>query len=393
MQLPTGFRYSGVSAKIKNSGLPDLALVVTDQPATAAGVYTQNVVRAASIDWNRSITPTETFRGLVVNSGNANACTGPTGVADNQAMATELAEKIGAVAEQVCVLSTGVIGHVLPMTKVIGGIVAAADHLGNSPAHFQSASTAILTTDQSAKTAQSNIEIDGTSISIAAMAKGAGMIGPNMATMLAIVTTDAGLSGETAQAMLGRVANRSFNNISVEGHTSTNDALLLIASGTAGPRLSETALEQFESELTRICIELAKKIPSDGEGATHLLSIDVSGARSDSDADRIARSIANSALVKCAITGADPNWGRIVSAAGYCGVMIDSDEIRLRINGHPLFHDGVPTTFDASVVSQSIQSCFETEIQLTVGSGPGRSHHWTSDLTVAYVRFNSEYTT
>jgi glutamate N-acetyltransferase/amino-acid N-acetyltransferase len=308
-------------------------------------------------------------------------------------MAAELAAKIGSAADQVCVLSTGVIGHLLPMTQVSGGIAGAAEGLGNSQAHFQSASTAILTTDRSAKTAQSTIEIDTRPISIAAMAKGAGMIGPNMATMLAIVTTDAGLDAETAQAMLGRVANCSFNNISVEGHTSTNDALLLLASGTAGPRLSGTALEQFETELTRICIALAKKIPSDGEGASHLLSIDVSGASSDGDADRMARSIANSALVKCAITGGDPNWGRIVSAAGYCGVTINPNEIGLKINGHELFRGGAPMTFDAATVSQSIKSCFETEVQLTVGSGPGHAHHWTSDLTVAYVRFNSEYTT
>jgi len=394
MQLPLGFRYSGVRANIKKSGLPDLALVVTEEPATAAGVYTQNIVRAASIDWNRAITPTENFRGLVVNAGNANACTGAQGVADNQQMAAELARQIDATENQICVLSTGVIGHLLPMRNVVSGIEAAIQTAGDSPAHFDAASSAILTTDQSPKVAHSSIEISGSEIRIAAMAKGAGMIGPNMATMLAVVTTDARLDASTAADVLNRVANRSFNNISVEGHTSTNDALLLLASGQAmASPLSGLDLENFEGELTRIAIELAKKIPSDGEGATHLICISVTGAATDADATRIAKSIANSALVKCAITGGDPNWGRIVSAAGYCGVEIQANEISLHLNGHELFRDGTPTAFDAAIVSQSIKDSFETDVQLSVGGGPGRSQHWTSDLTVAYVRFNSEYTT
>jgi glutamate N-acetyltransferase/amino-acid N-acetyltransferase len=398
MQLPFGFRYSGACANIKKSGLPDLALVITDQPATAAGVYTQNIVRAASIDWNRAITPTENFRGLVINAGNANACTGAQGVQDNQQMAAELAGHLSTAENQICVLSTGVIGHTLPMPKVVAGIESAFQSAGSSPAHFDAASSAILTTDQSAKVAHSTIQIGDSEIRIAAMAKGAGMIGPNMATMLAVVTTDARLDAETAQAVLNRVAGRSFNNISVEGHTSTNDALLLLASGMAGGKtmtspLSGDDLQVFENELTRIAIELAKKIPADGEGATHLISIEVSGAVADADADRIARSIANSALVKCAITGGDPNWGRIVSAAGYCGVQLEPTQITLQINGHELFRNGTPTPFDAKVVSQSIKDNFETDIQLSVGGDSGSSQHWTSDLTVAYVRFNSEYTT
>ena len=393
MQLPQGFRFAGVRAQIKKSGLPDLALIVTDQPSTAAGVYTQNVVRAASIDWNRSITPTESFRAVIVNSGNANACTGPAGVTDNESMAAAVASRLNAAAQQVCVLSTGVIGHLLPMEKISVGTLAALSSLGDSPAHFDAAANAILTTDHAAKTVQANLEIEGQSIAIAAMAKGAGMIGPNMATMLAIVTTDAKLSAESAQAIIERVANRSFNQISVEGHTSTNDALLLVASGAAGPRLTGTALRDFEMELTRICIELAKKIPADGEGATHLISIQVTGAATNRDADRIARSIANSALVKCAITGGDPNWGRIVSAAGYCGVSLNPADMHLQINGHALFRAGTPTKFDASTVSHSMRSSFDTDIELTVGQGSGSSQHWTSDLTVAYVQFNSEYTT
>lgn len=409
--LPLGFRWSGVTAGLKKSGLSDLALVTTDDSAVAAGVYTQNVIRAASIDWNRSITPTSRFRGLVINSGNANACTGEIGIADNRAMANELAHQIGAEDSQVCVLSTGVIGHLLPMPKIVAGVKEGVATLGRSFGHFEAASQAILTTDQYPKTALSSFEIGGTTLRIAAMAKGAGMIGPNMATMLAVMMTDAALTPDIAQSMLKRIADRSFNCISVEGHTSTNDALVLIASGAAlsarptplAPlrekgvgREGENDLEflaALESEMTRLAIELATKIPSDGEGATHLVEIRVDGADSTADADRIARSIANSPLVKTAILGGDPNWGRIVSAAGYCGVRFKPVNVSLHLNGFELFRAGTPLPFDASEVSQSIKSNFQTRIELRIGEGSGTAKHWTSDLTIDYIKFNSEYTT
>jgi glutamate N-acetyltransferase/amino-acid N-acetyltransferase len=274
-------------------------------------------------------------------------------------------------------------------------------NLGRSFEHFEAASHAIMTTDRYPKTALASFEIGGSTVKIAAMAKGAGMIGPNMATMLAIMMTDANLTPEIAQSMLTRIANRSFNCISVEGHTSTNDALLLISSGASlaeghldgSEVLNGDALARIESELTRLAIELATKIPSDGEGATHLIHISTSGASSDSDADRIARSIANSALVKTAILGGDPNWGRIVSAAGYCGVTFNPVELSLQLNGIELFRAGTPLPFDASQVSHSIKSNFETRIELCVGTGTGQARHWTSDLTIDYVKFNSEYTT
>jgi glutamate N-acetyltransferase/amino-acid N-acetyltransferase len=231
------------------------------------------------------------------------------------------------------------------------------------------------------------------------MAKGAGMIGPNMATMLAILMTDAKLTPEIAQPMLQRIADRSFNCISVEGHTSTNDALLLVASGSVRAELDRSDLEEagfvstLESELTRLAIELATKIPSDGEGATHLIEIQVTGADTDSDADRIARSVANSALVKTAILGGDPNWGRIVSAAGYCGVAFEPAKVSLHLNGFELFRAGTPVPFNAKEVSDSIRSNFSTRVDLKIGNGDGNAKHWTSDLTIDYVKFNSEYTT
>ena len=226
------------------------------------------------------------------------------------------------------------------------------------------------------------------------MAKGAGMIGPRMATMLGVVMTDAKISAEVAQQILDTATAASFNRISVEGHMSTNDAVLLMASGKSGASISTDAdVQQLSNAVTEACVELAKMIPADGEGATHLIQIDVQGAKTDDDADQIARTVAASALVKTAATGNDPNWGRIVSAVGYAGVSLQANEINLKLNGFELFNAGQPVTFDAAEVSKSIGDNFEMMIELSVGSGSGKARHWTSDLTVDYVRFNSEYTT
>ena len=394
LHLPAGFRYAGVPCGIKPSGKPDLMLIVTDQPATAAGVYTQNVVRAASIDWNRTVTPTDQARAVVCNSGNANACTGTKGADDNRAMAAHVAEATGANDNQVCVLSTGVIGHLLPMDCVSAGIADAAEKLTAGEEAFSAASQAILTTDNGPKTVTTTFMIEGQPVTIAGMAKGAGMIGPNMATMLGIITTDASLTPALAQELLTDAADQSFNCISVEGHTSTNDALILLASGASPADLSsESAIESFRAELVKLCIELATKIPADGEGATHLIDIEVTGAADDRDADKIARAIAGSNLVKTAITGGDPNWGRITSAAGMCGVKFPADKLSLAINGVEIFRSGQPLAFDAAGLSQQITGNFETQIHVSVGDGSGRNRHWTSDLTVDYVNFNSLYTT
>ncbi|MFK7765989.1 MAG: bifunctional glutamate N-acetyltransferase/amino-acid acetyltransferase ArgJ [Mariniblastus sp.] len=392
--LPLGFKFSGITCGIKESSAPDLALISTSKPSVAAGVYTQNVVRAASIDWNRNLTPSDKFQAVVINSGNANACTGQQGIQDNERMANLTSQAIGASPAQVLVLSTGVIGHLLPMDKIETGIQASAKILGANQDDFEKASQAILTTDKSNKTTFGSLEIRGSQINIAGMAKGAGMIGPNMATMLAIMMTDAKISMANAQTILADAARQSFNRISVEGHTSTNDALLLICSGESNIEISSAEdLKQFSQVLTDSCIDLAKRIPSDGEGSTHLVAIEITGAKSESEADQAARTIAMSALVKTAITGADPNWGRIVSAAGYSGVEMKIEETDLSINGHVVFKNGQPIEFDAALISQSMSDNFETKIQLKIGSGPCHATHWTSDLTTEYVRFNSQYTT
>ncbi len=392
--LPNGFKFSGISCGIKESGGLDLALISTSAPSVVAGVYTQNVVRASSIDWNRNLTPADDFRAVVINSGNANACTGEQGIQDNQRMAQIVAEQIGATAQQVLVLSTGVIGQLMPMANIEPGIIDLISQSQNSITHFNLASQAIMTTDQGPKTISLEIQSDGQPLRVAGIAKGAGMIGPNMATMLAIMVTDAKLSPANAQAMLATAANRSFNRISVEGHTSTNDALLLIATGESGVEiLSDSQLAQFSATLDSACIELAKQIPSDGEGASHLVTIEITGAQSEEDADQVARTIAASALVKTAIAGSDPNWGRIVSAAGYSSVAMDIAHTHLTINGNCVFQSGQPIAFDEAAISQSMADNFETKIKLNIGLGKSVATHWTSDLTVEYVKFNSEYTT
>lgn len=393
--IPSGFQFGGVACGIKPSGLPDLALVVSDSPIVAAGVYTQNLVHAASIDWNRAITPTAALRAIVINSGNANACTGARGVADNAEMAKRVAAGLSGGKnqpvrpEQVLVLSTGVIGQHLPMERVGRGIEMCLESLDCGEAGFGAASRAILTTDHGPKTATVR-HLDG--FAIAAMCKGAGMIGPNMATMLGIITTDFPLSPEVADSVLRQAVNRSFNRISVEGHTSTNDAVLLLAPVARGES-SSARLAAFQGELDRLCIELAQRIPTDGEGAQHLIHIRVRGAGTEADAERIARAVALSNLVKTAVAGGDPNWGRIVSAAGYSGAAFSVAETSLKLNGIEVFREGQPTDFDRRAASQSIKRNRLTEILLTVGEGPGSTEHWTSDLTVEYVKLNAEYTT
>ncbi len=402
LNLPKGFRFAGIACGIKSrADRKDISLIVSEVPAVAAGVYTQNLVVAAPVTLCRSRTPLSSARAVIVNSGNANACTGERGAKDAAQMCKLAAEAITReavgpeVAEKdVLVMSTGVIGRFLPMEKIALGIDSAAKSLQVGEQAFLNASDGIMTTDKGRKITTRTCDLSGRTIQIAGMAKGAGMIGPNMATMLCCVVTDAPLQPEQAQRLLKYAADRSFNNISVEGHTSTNDTMILLANGQAGGETLSAADEAvFCEHLVAMCIELAKQIPADGEGATHLIEIRVTGAACDADARKISHSIACSNLVKCAILGGDPNWGRIVSAAGYAGVQIDPKQIGLKVNSIELFAAGEPVAFDAKVASASIKGSFDTLIELTVGQGSGCCTHWTSDLTVEYVQFNSEYTT
>jgi glutamate N-acetyltransferase / amino-acid N-acetyltransferase len=393
--LPLGFRFAAVACGIKTDPTrEDLTLIVADQPAVAAGVYTTNLVCAAPVTIDRQRTPSDRIRAVLVNSGNANACTGQRGMQDAQTMAQLAATVCGAAADQALVMSTGIIGVFLPMDKIAAGVRAAADRLADDEAAFLAAARGLTTTDKSHKVAARTLEVRGQPIRIAGMCKGAGMIGPRMATMLAVVLTDAPLSVPDAQTSLVAAVDDSFHCISVEGHMSTNDTVLLLASGAVGgPALAGSDLDAFRAALREVCIELATQIPDDGEGATHLVAIDVQGAASRDAAFRIAKTVAESALVKTAIAGGDPNWGRIVSAAGYAGVPFDPARLSLHVNGTLLYQQGTPVPFDAGAVSHSMRSQRETHLLLTLGSGYGEVRFWTSDLTVDYVKFNADYHT
>lgn len=390
--LPTGFRFAGATAKIKASGKPDISLIVTDKPVCGAGVFTQNKIVAAPVVLSRSRTPSSNIRAIITNSGNANACTGEGGDRDAVQMCKLVAEKVGCDETSVLVMSTGVIGRPLPMDKVTQGIGLAFDALGNQPDDFIAAADAICTTDAYRKVAASSITIDGQPIRIVAMAKGAGMIAPNMATMLAVIVTDAALTPEDTQTLLVKTADESFNCISVDGHTSTNDTLLLLSSGSGTP-LAGASLEQFASELKRLAIGLAKQIVADGEGATHVMNMHVTGAVDNASAKRIAKMICESPLVKCAITGGDPNWGRIVSAAGYSGEPLSPELTTLDVCGTTIYKNGTPLSFDAAALSKKMKSQMDVQLDLRVGTGPGEATYYASDLTTDYVKFNSEYTT
>jgi glutamate N-acetyltransferase/amino-acid N-acetyltransferase len=393
--LPRGFRLGGVHAGLKrNASREDVSLLVSDQPATAAGVYTTNLVFAAPVAYDRGLTPGRGFRGVAINSGNANACTGARGLADARSMAAAAANRIGATADQVLVLSTGIIGEFLPLEKIVAGIDTVAGRLGTDEKSIIAAGRGMMTTDTRPKFAGESVAVDGSAVTVFGMAKGAAMIGPRLATMLGVVLTDAAVDPADAQAVLREAAECSFNCVSVDGHMSTNDTVLLLANAAAGGRpLRGAGLEAFGRAVTAVCGSLAREIADDGEGATHVLRIEVRGCASRDDARQIARTVADSPLVKTAVCGADPNWGRIVSAAGYSGVRFDPDRLRLHVNGTLLFERGAPVAFDADAVSASIKAVRETLIELDLEEGAAAIRFYSSDLTAEYVHLNADYHT
>ncbi len=394
--LPKGFRYAGVHCGVKpNTTKRDVALITSDFPASAAGVYTRNLVCGAPVQLDRARTPGSGFRAIVVNSGVANACTGEEGFNNAHQMAEWAAKTVGADDETALVMSTGVIGIQLPMDRIAQGIEAAGKELAATKEGFMNAAHAIMTTDTVEKVASRKITMaNGNEVTLAGMCKGAAMIGPNMATMLCALLTDAAILPNQAQDLLRRAADKTFNSISVEGHTSTSDTVLLLANGMANPTpLSESDVHTFDQALTGICADLARMIPNDGEGVTHLITINVLGCASVADAKLIARTIANDVLVKTAICGADPNWGRIVSAAGRAGVDFNPAYVSLKVNGFDLYRDGTPLSFDKQTVSDSIRNNRETVFEIHFEEGDASARFWTSDLTTEYVHLNADYTT
>lgn len=394
LQIPRGYRAAAVKAGIKPSGNLDLALVASDGPCSAAGTFTTNRVAAAPVRWDRDIVPTATARAILVNAGNANAATGARGLADARASAEAVARGLGCSPESVLVASTGVIGHHLPMDRVHAGVTRVIEGLTADEAGFLASTEAILTTDTHSKIVSRRIESLDAPATILGFCKGAAMIGPRMATMLGFLLTDASVAPADLQRALSEAVEASFNCISVEGHESTNDTVLLLANGAAGGRpLAGDDLDAFAAEVRSACVELARMIPGDGEGATHRITIDVEGARSRDEARAIARAVADSPLVKTAIHGADPNWGRIVSAAGYSGVPFEEPDLSLWLNGVLLYKDGAPVRFDAPAVSVALRADRETSIRLVLTHGSGSIRFWTCDLTADYVRLNADYTT
>jgi glutamate N-acetyltransferase/amino-acid N-acetyltransferase len=388
-----GYRFAGVHCGIRpDPERLDLALIVSDTPAAAAGVFTQNRVVAAPVQVCRERLPAADVRGIVVCSGNANACTGSRGLDDARRMTALAAAAIGCRPEQVLVCSTGVIGRHLPMPCLETGIPAAAAGLDANPAALDRAAHTILTTDTRIKVANQTLDVSGTAVRITGLAKGAAMIGPNLATMLAFVLTDAAVSPDDLASLGRRAADATFNCISVEGHTSTNDTVLFLANGT-GPRLGGADRERFAQAVNAVCADLAQAIAADAEGATHLVRIDVEGLRSDAEARRVAKAVAESALVKTAIFGADPNWGRIVSAAGYAGVEFAEEQLSLWMGDLLLYRAGTPHAFDAAAASAYLKDNRDVVVVLRFTLGGGRCTFWTCDLGYEYIRLNAEYTT
>ncbi len=393
-QLARGYRFAGVHCGIRDdSDKLDLALIVSEEPAAAAGVFTQNRVVAAPVTVCRNRLPRADARGIVICSGNANACTGQRGLDDAERMAHLTAELLGLSGEQILVGSTGVIGRHLPMENVESGIGAAFEVLSPEANAFEKVAQAILTTDTGIKVSTRALTLDdGYDAKITGIAKGAAMIGPNMATMLAYVMTDAGVGPSQLQQIASQAAAKTFNCISVEGHTSTNDTLILLANGKMG-KLEGDYLKRFAELTTEVCAELAQAIAKDAEGASHFVTIDVSGSRSDDEARQIAKTIAESALVKTAIFGADPNWGRIVSAAGYSGVEFSESDMSLSLGDTLLYDRGTPVDFNAEKLSAFIRDHRDINLKIDFGLGTGSCTFWTSDLTYEYIRLNAEYTT
>jgi glutamate N-acetyltransferase/amino-acid N-acetyltransferase len=385
-----GYLASGVAAGIKKKGL-DLAVVFSSQPASAAGVFTLNQVQAAPVVLSKDNLKISRgrARGVLINSGCANACTGERGMHDAALSVQCLASHLNVDPSQILVASTGVIGSFLPMPRLLKGIAAAVSALNSKGG--TAAMRAIMTTDTREKSFAIEGRIAGKTVRIGGMAKGAGMIHPNMATMLSVITTDVQLPTRELSRLLRRSADRSFNCLTVDGDTSTNDTVLLIANGASGATASDhRALSFFEKGLTAICEKLAKSIASDGEGATKFVEILVRGAADFEAARKVAKSIANSSLVKTAIYGEELNWGRILCAVGYSEVTFDPQKIALSLNGIPVFRGGSPVAATRARAERAMKN-HDLQIEVVLDGGRSEARVWTCDLSRKYVDINASY--
>ena len=387
--MPRGFRAAGVTAGLKPSGRPDVALVVNDGPAhAAAGVFTRNKVKAAPVLWSQQVLTTGRLRAVVLNSGGANACTGAEGFRTAHATAERAAELLGSAESpwgpvEVAVCSTGIIGEQLPRDVVLAGVEAAAKALGDDAASGRAAATAIMTTDTLVKEAG---HADPAGWSIGGTTKGAGMIAPSMATMLTVLTTDAVVDAPVLDEALRAAVRVSLERLDVDGSMSTNDTVLVLASGASGVPVDP---EVFTAALTAVCRDLARQMQADAEGVTKRVTVRVTGAATDDEAVVVARSVARDSLVKTAMFGADPNWGRIAAAAGYADAALDPDRLDVTINGVLLCRGGVA----AGDRSAADLSGPEILVEVGLGLADGEAEILTTDLSHGYVEENSAYST
>ena len=390
---PAGFRASGVACGIKANGQPDLSLLVSDAPASAAAVFTTNVAQAAPVLVSREHLQRSSGRAaaIVVNSGCANACTGDDGLSHAREMTRLAAAAVGCTPEAVLVASTGVIGVKLPMSRVTAGIGLAASAL--SPNGGGDAARAIMTTDPFSKEAAAEASVRGATFRVGGMAKGSGMIEPMMATMLGFVTTDAQVEPGLLQRALKAAADDTFNAISVDGECSTNDCVFVLANGASGVTLTDDDYPVLVSALRKVCEPLAVDIVRGGEGATKLITIRVTGAKTNEDARATARAIANSPLVKTAVHGGDPNWGRLVAVAGRATRTLVLDRATVRIGPVELFSNGAPFDERAAEAADYLRGK-EIDLHVDLGTGgPGEARMWSCDLSADYVRINADYRT
>ena len=390
-----GFLAAGVSCGLKRSGKRDLALIHCPGGATAAAMFTTNRIVSAAVEVARRHVRSARIHGVVINSGNANACTGQKGLNDAATMCKIAAKHIGADAEEILVASTGIIGHPLPIAKVKAGISEAAAVLSSSAAAGRNFAEAIMTTDTRCKEAVKTVRISGKTVTLGGTAKGAGMIGPNMATTLSVITTDAAISGPMLKKAMALAVGESLNRLTVDGHQSTNDTAIVLASGAANhlPIVRQCPrYRAFAAALKAVCEDLTRQMALDAEGATRMFKVIIAGAASPTEAAKAARAVADYDLVKCAIHGGDPNWGRIICAVGSCGVRLDPRKLGCKIGGTAVFSKGRPTKFDAARVSKVIRQSYHT-IAVDLGVGKYTDFCYGCDLGREYVTINADYHT
>jgi glutamate N-acetyltransferase / amino-acid N-acetyltransferase len=395
--MPRGFAYSSVACGLKKSGL-DLGLIVSDTPAVAAAVFTTNLVKAAPVVTSQlHLRKSQTeMRGVIVNSGNANCCTGSEGFTAATATTLKVARELGRLRPtQILVCSTGVIGVPLRWQKIVNAVPKLVRGRDGRASAFAQFTRAIMTTDSCPKSASAKFRMGAKEVRILGCTKGAGMIHPNMATMLAFLTTDAAISASLLSRALRNVVGRTFNAITVDGDTSTNDTVTLLANGQSGAKKitrEDSAYKNFCGALEDVCKSLALQIVADGEGAQRVIEIQVRGAASEHAADRIARTIANSPLVKTALNGADPNWGRFLAAAGRAGVKFDPQRVDISLAGIPVCRDGLEHPFSERVVHRKMLASF-VPVVVDLNAGRGVARVWTCDFTTEYIHINASYRT